>query len=340
MQSAEDRGRVERVKAAAEGRWPEVFAAAGMDPSHFEKQNRPCPLCGGRDRFSFFMKEPGGRWFCRGCGAGDGIDLVMRFRRCAFPQALEFIASVLGMPLEPRAAAGGAQRAKARAEAADAQRALEAKWASALPLKDALPENPVRRYLASRGLEGCDWSAELRWLPEEPYWDSSEAGAPKKLGAWPVMLARVTAMDGAFATLHRTYLTPDGRKAPVPSPKKLAAGGGADGFVRLYPPSNFLCLAEGIETALSVHMLTGLPVWSAISLSGFKRFDHAPEGVKSIRICGDNDASFSGAAGAYELAARLRRSDPALEVTVAIPDRPGEDWNDVLLAKRRAEEKA
>lgn len=333
MPNVRERDRIARVKAAAELRWPEIFAAAGMDPAHFMRQNRPCPLCGGCDRFSFFAKEFGGRWFCRGCGAGDGIDLVMRFRRCSFSQALEFIAGVLGISFErPRfsPAATGSKRSKA-----EILKTLEAVWERALSLKDAPADNPVRRYLCSRGLADCNWSTELRWLPEEPYWDSADGGGmPKKEGVWPVMLARVSAMDGSLATLHRTYLTPDGRKAPVPSPKKLASGGGAEGFVRLFPPSNLLCLAEGIETALAVHVLTGLPAWSVISLSGFKRFDCVPAGVRSIRICGDNDSSFAGAAGAYELAARLRRADPTLEVSVSLPDLPGQDWNDVLLSQQ------
>ena len=66
MPNVRERDRIARVKAAAELRWPEIFAAAGMDPAHFMRQNRPCPLCGGCDRFSFFAKEFGGRWFCRG----------------------------------------------------------------------------------------------------------------------------------------------------------------------------------------------------------------------------------------------------------------------------------
>ena len=29
-----------RIKHTAQGRWPEIFAAAGMDPGHFVKSNR------------------------------------------------------------------------------------------------------------------------------------------------------------------------------------------------------------------------------------------------------------------------------------------------------------
>lgn len=151
------------------------------------------------------------------------------------------------------------------------------------------------------------------------------------------MLARLTNAEGKFITLHRTYLTADGSKAPVHSAKKLASGAVENGVIRLYPAGGVVCLAEGIETALSVHALTGLPAWSVVSLSGMKRFgpETIPDGVRTIRICGDNDRSYAGAAGAYELASRLRRSRPELEVSVHIPQAAGTDRNDVLLAHGR-----
>ena len=71
---------IARIKRAAEGRWREIAEAAGIPEVHLEKEGRPCPLCGGRDRFSFFRKRTDGRWFCRGCGYGDGIALIQRFR--------------------------------------------------------------------------------------------------------------------------------------------------------------------------------------------------------------------------------------------------------------------
>ena len=56
--------------------------------------------------------------------------------------------------------------------------------------------------------------------------------------------------------------------------KKLASGAVENGVIRLYPAGGVVCLAEGIETALSVHALTGLPAWSVVSLSGMKRFGY------------------------------------------------------------------
>lgn len=52
------------------------------------------------------------------------------------------------------------------------------------------------------------------------------------------MLALVTDDEGRIVTLHRTYLTPEGIKAPVEAPKKLYAGGARGGLIRLGEPSD------------------------------------------------------------------------------------------------------
>jgi putative DNA primase/helicase len=41
------------------------------------------------------------------------------------------------------------------------------------------------------------------------------------VGRHPAILAQVTGQGGDAVTLHRTYLTVDGHKAPVDAPKKL-----------------------------------------------------------------------------------------------------------------------
>lgn len=337
------RERIDRIKNAAEGHWPEIFASVGMDAALFQRQNRPCPLCGGRDRFSFFAKEVGGRWYCRGCGMGDGIKLVQQFTKKEFVQTLAHLETLLGLPV-PTVKKGRYERsAVARHKLwAEKQRAEQsALWEKAFPLGEIDRQTPVWRYLCARGLGDLVPSRELRFVERLACWEVPDeqnidgAAKARLVGEFPAMLARLTNAEGKFITLHRTYLTADGSKAPVHSAKKLAAGAVENGVIRLYPAGGVVCLAEGIETALSVHALTGLPAWSVVSLSGMKRFgpETIPDGVRTIRICGDNDRSYAGAAGAYELASRLRRSRPELEVSVHIPQAAGTDWNDVLLAQ-------
>lgn len=141
------------------------------------------------------------------------------------------------------------------------------------------------------------------------------------------MLATVTAPTGEAVTLHRTYLE-NGRKAPVPYPKKLMQGLSSVGAaIRLFPVSENLGIAEGIETALAAAELFGMPVWSCISAGGIESFV-PPAGVKAITIFADHDLNFTGQAAAFRAAQRLALT--GYSVTVKIPDAPG-DWLDVLL---------
>ena len=270
---------------------------------------------------------------------GDGIKLVQQFTKKEFVQTLDHLETLLGLPV-PKGKQGRYERsAVARHKLwAEKQRAEQsALWEKAFPLGEIDRQTPVWRYLCARGLGDLVPSRELRFVKRLACWEVPDGqnidGAAKArlVGEFPAMLARLTNAEGKFITLHRTYLTADGSKAPVHSAKKLAAGAVENGVIRLYPAGGVVCLAEGIETALSVQ---GLPAWSVVSLSGMKRFgpETIPDGVRTIRICGDNDRSYAGAAGAYELASRLRRSRPELEVSVHIPQAAGTDWNDVLLA--------
>ena len=58
-------------------------------------------------------------------------------------------------------------------------------------------------------------------------------------------------------------------------------------------PSDVLCVAEGIETALSVVTATGFPCWSAISAHGLETIE-IPSTVKTVCIFADKDKSFTG----------------------------------------------
>lgn len=226
------RERIDRIKNAAEGHWPEIFASVGMDAALFQRQNRPCPLCGGRDRFSFFAKEVGGRWYCRGCGMGDGIKLVQQFTKKEFVQTLDHLETLLGLPV-PKGKQGRYERsAVARHKLwAEKQRAEQsALWEKAFPLGEIDRQTPVWRYLCARGLGDLVPSRELRFVKRLACWEVPDGqnidGAAKArlVGEFPAMLARLTNAEGKFITLHRTYLTADGSKAPVHSAKKLAAG--------------------------------------------------------------------------------------------------------------------
>ncbi len=100
-----------------------------------------------------------------------------------------------------------------------------------------------------------------------------------------------------------------------------------DSAIRLYPATDILAVTEGIETALAVGQLTGLPVWAAISTSGIKTLV-VPDGVRTVVIAADHDPNGAGLDAARTLACRLiaRRCT----VKILMPDTPGTDWADTM----------
>lgn len=41
------------VRTVAQGRWPSILAAFGLDERALSGKHGPCPMCGGQDRFRF-----------------------------------------------------------------------------------------------------------------------------------------------------------------------------------------------------------------------------------------------------------------------------------------------
>jgi putative DNA primase/helicase len=292
-----------KARDLARGKWPSVLVALGIDAALLDKKHHPCPRGAGKDRFRFADRNGSGNYFCD-CSEGNkgGIDLVMCCRGLSYAEACREVERVVGdaAPVEykpkpdPRIALN---RIRERCQPAGFT---------------------VRRYLKNRGL---DMPPSLREAKLR-YWDDR-----KSLGDYWCMVALVQGPDGKPQTYHVTYL--DGaQKANVPSPRKVMTPvetitGGA---IRLYPAAERMGIAEGIETAIAAHMMTGLPVWAAVSAHGIESFVPPPE-CKALTVFADNDDSFTGQAAAYALAKRLRKQGIACDVEIPSAG----DWNDVLI---------
>ena len=145
---------------------------------------------------------------------------------------------------------------------------------------------------------------------------------------WPVMLAAITDAKGRMLALHRTYLAPDGSaKAPVHPPKMtLGQVGGLS--CHLGTPKNEIAVAEGIETALSFQLATGIPTWAALSVGGLRRLilPPAPD-AGFVTIAADADVIGIEAARV----AALRWKGEGRQIRVIVPSRPGTDFNDLIM---------
>lgn len=298
---------VDQIKNAARGRWLSIFESLGIATPP-ENKHGPCCVCGGKDRMRVDNKGGDGTYICGQHGAGDGIDLVRQALGLSFPDTIKKISEVLGVSCEDK---------NSDTEEYDRREALNRLWRSSKKLSGS---DPVSKYLHSRGLVLTP--NYVRYCP-----DCYESETKTRI---PAMVAQFVGTDGKPLTLHRTYLNGTG-KADIKSQKKLMPGLSSlvGGAIRLFPPEEkSIGIAEGIETAMAVKQLIGIPCWAAVSSSLMKGFIPPPE-VRRVVICADNDSNYVGQEAAYCLARRLCSEGLVVEIELPVS---GKDFNDYLLS--------
>jgi len=303
------------IHEQAKGRWSGIFSALGIAVGDGGK-HCSCPVCGpgskGR-RFRMDDREGSGSWICNHCGAGTGVDLVMKVLSVDFKGAVDAVRGVLGTaaitppPKEKTVSRG----------------LLRKIYTESVPVKAG---DVVSRYLKNRGISVV--SDRLRY--------HQACYEPETKTNVPAMLATFMMPEGKAITIHRTFLTPDGKKIRIKSPKKIMPSldkmtGGA---VRLFEPEDgVIGLAEGIETALAAHEISGLPVWSAVSSTLMEGFI-PPKGIKAVFIFSDRDKSYAGQRAAFVLANKLVINHK-IEANVQMPDRYGDFLDQLVLQNRK-----
>ncbi|WP_052465114.1 DUF7146 domain-containing protein [Geoalkalibacter subterraneus] len=344
----------DEVRREARGRWESILSslASGFDPA-LQRVGKhvdcPMPSHGGKNDFRFFkdVAETGGA-ICS-CGKwGDGFALLMAKNGWSFPDALQEVGSYLGLTdqkereerakrrNDPReqerlAKERAEKEAKRKKDDQTLRRGLNEVWSNSVAIDHPQAE-PARLYLARRGLKVRNLPQTLRCHPYLPYYEEGE-----KIGVFPALVAMVQAPDGAPVTLHRIYLTDEGFKAPVPSPKKLMAypsdrtlRGAA---IRLGPltKERTLGVAEGIETALAVQQGSDeMPVWATISASILENFE-PPSEVVLLCIWADKDRSEAGQKAAKELKKKVGIQAVGLLPGEPIPEnKKSIDWLDIV----------
>jgi putative DNA primase/helicase len=276
-------------------------------------------MCGGKDRFRFDDKNGSGSFFCNDCGAGYGVNLVMKFLGCDFATAAKEVERVMGEPIRNENVAAVIP-IKPQSDRMEGWRRCKWLWSNSLAIREG---DPVDRYLANRGLAyRAEFKNHLRYFPRLNYVDD---GAVQQLDA---MICAVTTVVGEGANVLRTYLTADGHKAAVAEPKKLMSTDFPLGSaIRLGRSAEIMGIAEGVETALAAAQIHGIPVWAAVTSNGLKTWQ-PPASARAVMIFGDNDPNGAGQDAANRLAYRLNAA--GVRVDVRIPERVGTDWNDVL----------
>jgi hypothetical protein len=190
----------------------------------------------------------------------------------------------------------------------------------------------VFRYLESRGIVLHQLPASLLFHSACP---RPKDGAGNFVSPLPAMVVLVEHVERGPVAVHCTYLRPDGSgKADIEKQKAIfgPVGGGA---ARFGSPreGQWLLVAEGIETALSVAMACSMPAWAALSASGIKNLILPPEATHIV-VCADNDVDGTGQRAAQEACGRWLSE--GRRVRVAVPPEAGADFNDFLTGRTAA----
>jgi putative DNA primase/helicase len=217
---------------------------------------------------------------------------------------------------------------------AQAPKPIQPRW-TADPLKPWREASPlikgslVELYLGNRGL-ALPESAPLRYSASSWHWPTKSRH--------PAMVALIETHDWAPVTSHTTFLTFEGRKADVGPQRLFSAGANPAGagvwFTGLSSKPEMI-VAEGIESAMSGALLYDAGACVATLSTHGMRTLLLPSAMRwPVRIFADHDRAGHGLAAARDLYRRLRQE--GREVVVTMPDKVGDDANDVLIRRVRA----
>lgn len=338
-------------------RFPELVA--DLYPGAVEVNGRVYPSFKNKtDRGSFEIVLVGpkaGSFYRHSQGVGGGPLALVAYalsgttvvNRETFDYARRFL-GIERREIDPEEARRRQQAVLARQRAAEADRAVRAAedlaarerrletasglWSASGPVTGS----PAELYLLGRGLHLPSWPEALRCHPSLPHPDGKR---------FPALVCRVDDLDGNLTGVWRIYVTDKGAKAPV-GEVKLGLGPTAGGAVRLFPAiRNTIGIAEGVETALAVHVLTKgkVAMWAGLSTSGIRGFK-PPFDIERIRIWPDADIPRRGDDGRWKPspglsaaeALKARMDGEGIGCVIEPGPRGGLDYNDILLETQRA----
>jgi putative DNA primase/helicase len=265
-----------------------------------------------------------GSWFDHEAGVGGGaIDLIMRSRGVAFPDALTWARQWLGADV--RTVAQVDHQRIAEEEAADeAERVAFARrlWNEARPLGGTLAARYLTgpRALPSEAVDMLERADAARFHP-------SHRAKPDSRQTHPALLFAATNAAGELTAVQAVRLNPRTGTKINGAPAKLTAGSlkARGGAVRL-PGEGPLIIVEGPEDGATAWIATGRPV--LVALGGFAKIaPHLPTSAP-LTIARDGDAEGSRADLALSQACDQLVAGGARVLVTPTPK--GDDLNGIL----------
>ena len=284
----------------------------------------PCPVCGGKDRFSVNVKKQ--LWNCRGCGkGGDAIALVRHVDGVTFAQAVERLTRQQWTPM--RTTLHRREPDDTKGDDRNVEIALRI-FDGAGSILHARAERAKRYLLHWRNIDIDqipDLDDVLRFEPRCPF-------NGDKLPCL-ISLVRDIITDKPRA-IQRIALDADGQKID-----RRSLGPTRGGAIKLWPDAEItqgLTVGEGMETVAAAatritHRGTLLqPAWALIDRANLGGFP-VLAGIGALTILVDHDQSGDGPADASACARRWAAA--GREAALLTPNTLGFDFNDIALGR-------
>lgn len=268
-------------------RWHDILTMLGIDKNYLVNRHGPCPICEGRDRFRFDNKNGNGEYYCNSCGAGNGATLAMKYLGLSFKEVAQTIREIIG------------ECRMTETTPIDTEETLRKNTERLKKihsgLKKITSDDAAGKYFISRGITVLPCN-DCFFHPGIGYWIDGV-----NQGNYPSIVSVFRNSDEKTSSYHVTYLTDQGKYDRKIMPTILPLNGCA---IKLFPAGEVLSIAEGIESALSVHQETGYPCWAAGN-SGLMEKVAIPTEVRHVFIYADSEPSFTGLKSAFVLANRI-----------------------------------
>ncbi|WP_294390380.1 CHC2 zinc finger domain-containing protein [uncultured Sphingomonas sp.] len=296
-------GRYTKLKKAG------ARALRGLCPFHSERTP------------SFHVYDADGGFHCFGCAAhGDIIDFLRLKQGVGMLDAVRWLdsAALPEVTEEQRAQ----QRAEDEADRAASIELARTVWRKAVPAAGT----PAETYAQARGIR-IPLPPSIRFARTPAWYDRETDECGPNI---PAVIGCVQGADGEFMGIQRIFLGKGGReKARMPKPK-LTLGRFMEGALRLGAPAEQIIECEGPEDGWTLMQeMPGSTVWVALGTSNMAAM-RFPEGVRSVRVAGDN-----GTAGETAAAAALKaHAERGLAVDGFFPIAGFKDFNDQLRGVR------
>jgi phage/plasmid primase-like uncharacterized protein len=180
-------------------------------------------------------------------------------------------------------------------------------WNASLPAGGTAAE----LYLNNRGIK-LPFPVAIRFLEK-----------PKS------MLVAVHSPEGKLVAVQWTLLDENGQKLKTDIVRRTFGKVGS-GAVRLAVPGSTLGLTEGVEDALAVTQITGVPCWAVL---GARRLPSVaiPAAVSDVLIFADADET--GVVQARKAAETFAKR--GARATIRYPPLGHKDWGDVVQVQRQ-----